>query len=50
MLQAIYEFFESVGKARAGNALAIYGDYDLAKEIMLAQEKENHLNSLFSFE
>ena len=50
MLEAIYEFFESVGKARAANALAIYGHYDLAKEIMLAQEKENHLNSLFSFE
>ena len=40
MLQAIYEFFESVGKARAANALAIYGHYDLAKEVMLKQESE----------
>ena len=40
MLQAIYEFFESFGKARAANALAIYGHYDLAKEVMLKQEPE----------
>ena len=40
MLQAIYEFFESVGKARAANALAIYGHYDLAKEVMFKQEPE----------
>ena len=40
MLQAIYEFFESVGKARVANALAIYGHYDLAKEVMLKQEPE----------
>ena len=40
MLDAIVEFFESIGRARAANALAIYGDYDLAKEVMLRQETE----------
>ena len=40
MLQAIYDFFECIGKARAANALAIYGHYDLAKEVMLKQESE----------
>ena len=40
MLQAICEFFESVGKARAANALAIYGHHALAKEVMLKQEPE----------
>ena len=40
MLQALYEFFEAVGKARAANALAIYGHHELAKEVMLKQEPE----------
>jgi len=40
MLQAIFDFFESIGRARAANALATYGQYDLAKEVMLAQEPE----------
>ena len=40
MLNAIVEFFESIGRARAANALATYGHYDLAKEVMLAQEPE----------
>ena len=40
MLQAIYEFFESIGKARAANALAIYGHHELAKEVILKQEPE----------
>ena len=40
MLRAIYEFFESIGKARAANALAIYGHHELAKEVMLKQEPE----------
>ena len=40
MLQAIYDFFESVGKARAANALAIYGHHELAKEVILKQEPE----------
>jgi len=38
MLNAIIEFFESIGRARAANALATYGHYNLAKEIMLRQE------------
>ena len=40
MLNAIVEFFESIGRARAANALATYGHYDLAKEVMLAPEPE----------
>ena len=40
MLDAIVEFFESIGRARAANALATYGHYDLAKEVMLTQEPE----------
>ena len=40
MLAVIYAFFESIGRARAANALATYGHYNLAKEIMLAQEPE----------
>jgi hypothetical protein len=40
MLNAIVEFFESIGRARAANALATYGHYDLAKEVMLKPEPE----------
>lgn len=33
MLQALINFFESVGRARAAAHLANYGHYDLAKKI-----------------
>ena len=38
MLKVIVEFFEGIGRARAANALAIYGHYELAKEVMLRQD------------
>lgn len=40
MLEAIYAFFESIGKARAANHLANLGHYQLAKEIMLSDDTE----------
>ena len=35
MFNAIIEFFEAIGKARAASHLANHGYYDLAKGIML---------------
>ena len=40
MLQAIYDFFECIGQARAANHLANLGYYHLAKEIMLKDDTE----------
>ena len=40
MLQASYDFFECIGKARAANHLAHLGHYQLAKEIMLKDDTE----------
>ena len=40
MLNAICEFFESLGKARAAAQLASLGRHDLAKQIMLGDKAE----------
>jgi len=40
MLQAICDFFECIGRARAARLLAMRGHYDLAKQVMLQQEPE----------
>lgn len=37
MLQALINFFESVGRARAAAHLANHGYYDLAKEIATSE-------------
>lgn len=39
MVQAIFEFFGSIGRARAANHMANLGYYDLAKKIMLSNEQ-----------
>jgi hypothetical protein len=39
MLNAIVEFFESLGKARAASVLAQAGRTDLAKQLMLGENK-----------
>ena len=36
MFNAIIEFFESIGKARAASTLARMGHYELAKKVMSA--------------
>lgn len=40
MLQAIFDFFESLGKARAATVLANHGRVDLAKQLMLSDKQE----------
>ena len=40
MLNAIVEFFESLGRARAANVLAQAGRPDLAKQLMLSDKQE----------
>ena len=40
MFNAIIEFFESIGKARAASALANAGYYDIAKSMMLDSKPE----------
>jgi hypothetical protein len=40
MFNAIIDFFETLGKARAASQLARLGRYDLAKQIMLNDKQE----------
>ena len=35
ILNAIYTFFEDIGRARAAHQLAVLGHYDAAKSIMI---------------
>ena len=37
MLEIIYNFFESIGKARAAGYLATLGHYELARQVMLEE-------------